>query len=130
MSKPGAHADGRTPTVLVVEDDPLVRMAAVAHLQDTGFSVLEAPSGDRARILISQSPDISVVFYDVQMPGTMDGIALARWVASECPWVGVLLTSGRAIPEQSVDWRFLPKPYNFAELERQLYQLIADLPES
>ena len=117
-------------TVLVVEDEVLVRAAAVAHLQDRGFSVLEAPSGDQARILMRQTPDIGVVFSDVQMPGSLDGVALAQWVASECPWVRVLLTSGRSVPEQSVAWRFMAKPYTLAELEQQLIDLIASRPES
>lgn len=117
-------------TVLVVEDDVLLRAAAVAHLQDCGFSVVEAPSGDHARILMRQTPDIGIVFSDVQMPGSMDGVALAQWIASECPWVKVLLTSGRRVPQQSVAWRFLAKPYTFAELERQVISLLAARAES
>ena len=116
MSSVGTRTDKEGATVLVVEDDVLVRSAAVAHLQDCGFSVLEAPSGDQARM--RQTPDIGVVFSDVQMPGSLDGVALAQWVASECPWVRVLLTSGRSVPEQSVAWRFMAKPYTLAELER------------
>ena len=131
MSGVGTRTDKEEgATVLVVEDDVLVRAAAVAHLQDCGFSVLEAPSGDQARILMRQTPDIGVVFSDVQMPGSLDGVALAQWVASECPWVRVLLTSGRSVPEQSVAWRFMAKPYTLAELERQLIDLIASRPES
>jgi CheY-like chemotaxis protein len=117
MDNPDAHVGGRVSTVLVVEDDPLVRIAAVEYLQNSGFSVLEATPGDDARVLIRQSPEISIVFSDVQMPGSMDGVALARWLASECPRVAVLLTSGRAVPDRSGSWRFLPKPYNFAELD-------------
>jgi len=126
MSSAVADAGESGPTILVVEDDPLVRMVAVAQLQDRGFSVLEAPSGDEARILVKETPRIAIVFSDVQMPGKMDGVALARWLASECPAIKVLLTSGRAmLPTRTSAWRFLPKPYTFDELDRQLRSLLA-----
>jgi len=130
MSGAGTCTGKAAATVLVVEDEVLVRAAAVAYLQDRGFSVLEAPSGDHARILMRHRRDIGVVFSDVQMPGSLDGVALAQWVASECPWVRVLLTSGRSVPEQSLAWRFIAKPYTLAELEQQLIDLIASRPES
>ena len=101
-------------------------MIAVAQLQDRGFSVLEAPSGDEARILVMEAPWIAIVFSDVQLPGTMDGVALARWLAAECPAIKVLLTSGRAmLATRTSAWRFLPKPYTFDELDRQLRSLLA-----
>ena len=93
MSGVGTGRGKAAATVLVVEDEVLVRAAAVAYLQDRGFSVLEASSGDQARSLMRHTPDIGVVFSDVQMPGSLDGVALAQWVATECPWVRVLLTS-------------------------------------
>jgi CheY-like chemotaxis protein len=130
MSGFGTGTSKAAPIVLVVEDEALVRAAAVAYLQECGFSVLEAPSGDEALILMREAPDISVVFSDVQMPGSLDGVALARWVASECPWVRVLLTSGRSVPEQSAAWRFLAKPYTLGDLEHQLRNLLAGRPES
>lgn len=130
MSGFGTGTSKAAPIVLVVEDEALVRAAAVAYLQECGFLVLEAPSGDEALILMREAPDISVVFSDVQMPGSLDGVALARWVASECPWVRVLLTSGRSVPEQSAAWRFLAKPYTLGDLEHQLRNLLAGRPES
>lgn len=110
--------------MLVVEDDDLVRLSAVAHLQDCGFSVLEAASGDEAQSLVRETPSIAVVFSDVQMPGSMDGVALARWLASECPSVKVLLTSGRTVPEKEMACRFLAKPYTMRDLDRQLGVLL------
>ena len=130
MSGVGTGTGKAAATVLVVEDEVLVRAAAVAYLQDRGFSVLEASSGDQARSLMRHTPDIGVVFSDVQMPGSLDGVALAQWVATEFPWVRVLLTSGRSVPEQSLAWRFIAKPYTLAELEQQLVDLIASRPES
>jgi two-component system, response regulator PdtaR len=130
MSGVGTGTGKAVATVLVVEDEVLVRAAAVAYLQDRGFSVLEASSGDQAQSLMRHTPDIGVVFSDVQMPGSLDGVALAQWVATECPWVRVLLTSGRSVPEQSLAWRFIAKPYTLAELEQQLVDLIASRPES
>ena len=110
--------------MLVVEDEVLVRAVAVAHLKDCGFSVLEAPSGDAARILVRDTPAIAVVFSDIQMPGSMDGLDLARWLSSECPSVKILLTSGRAVPEGDTAWRFLAKPYTMHQLEQQVGALL------
>ena len=130
MSGVGTGTGKAGATVLVVEDEVLVRAAAVAHLQDCGFSVLEASSGDQARILMRQTPDIGVVFSDVQMPGSLDGVALAQWVASECPWVRVLLTSGRSVPEQSWHGALWPSPTRWLSWNSQLIDLIASRPES
>jgi two-component system, response regulator PdtaR len=118
------------PSVLVVEDEPLVRAVAVAHLQGCGFSIVEAQSGDEAMLILRDDRSIAAVFSDMQMPGRMDGIALAQWLAHAYPMVKVLLTSGRKVPDKSMGWRFLPKPYRLDVMERELRDLLVARPES
>jgi two-component system, response regulator PdtaR len=118
------------PSVLVVEDEPLVRAVAVGHLQECGFSIVEAQTADEAMLILREDRSIAAVFSDVQMPGRMDGIALAQWLARTCPKVKVLLTSGRMVPDKSIGWRFLPKPYRLDEMERELRNLLIGRPES
>jgi two-component system, response regulator PdtaR len=131
MSKGAAVSHGeRLPSVLVVEDDFLVRAVAVAHLEESGFSIVEAQTADEAMVILRDDRSIGAVFSDVQMPGSMDGIALAQWLAGACPNVQVLLTSGRMDPDKSVGWRFIAKPYSLEEMERELRNLLASCPES
>jgi Response regulator receiver domain len=81
----------RLPSVLVVEDDFMVRAVAVAHLEESGFSIVEAQTADEAMVILRDDRSIAAVFSDVQMPGSMDGIALAQWLARTCPKVKVPL---------------------------------------
>jgi DNA-binding response OmpR family regulator len=82
-------------TILLVEDELLIRHVIADYLRDCGFKVYEAASADEA-ISLLMSPEVSVelVFSDVQMPGSMDGFGLARWVRTNRPGVGVILASG------------------------------------
>jgi two-component system, response regulator PdtaR len=110
-------------TVLVVEDDPLVRSVAVNHLQNCGLSVIEAATGEEAVALIRNDPRVAAVFSDIQMPGSIDGIGLARWLARERPTVKVLLTSGR-MGSEGLDWPLVAKPYRLDELEHEVRSLL------
>jgi CheY-like chemotaxis protein len=127
---PRVPKGARLPSVLVVEDDFLVRAVAVAHLQESGFTIVEAQTADEAMLILGDYRSIAAVFSDVHMPGSMDGIALAQWLARMCPNVKVLLTSGRLDPDKSVGWHFLAKPYRLEELERKLRNLLVARPES
>ena len=129
MSNGATVSHGARPAVLIIEDDFLVRAAAVAHLEESGFSLVEAQTADEAMAILRDDRSIAAVFSDVQMPGSMDGIALAQWLARACPNVKVLLTSGRRNPDKSVRWRFIAKPYSLEEMERELRNLLAS-PES
>ena len=120
----------QAPSILVVEDEPLVRAVAVMHLQERGFSVMEAQDADEAMLILGQDPSIAAVFSDVQMPGSMDGLALAQWLANTRPTVKVLLTSGRIIADKPMEWRFLAKPYKLEELEEELRNLLVARPDS
>ncbi|ANY84941.1 response regulator receiver protein (plasmid) [Microvirga ossetica] len=103
------------PLVLVVEDEPLVRMTAVDELEEAGFPVLEAVNADEAlRVLEARSDEVQVQFTDVHMPGSMDGMALAEQVHRRWPHILLLISSGRAQPDPDEipdHGRFLPKPY-------------------
>ena len=68
------------PHILVVEDEALVRMSTVASLEDLGCKTLEACSADEALTVILDHPEIRVVFTDIQMPGSLDGLELAKFV--------------------------------------------------
>jgi CheY-like chemotaxis protein len=120
----------QAPSILVVEDEPLVRAVAVMHLQERGFSVIEAQDADEAMLILRHDRSIAAVFSDVQMPGSMDGLALAQWLANTRPTVKVLLTSGRIIADKPMEWRFLAKPYKLEELEEELRNLLVARPES
>jgi CheY-like chemotaxis protein len=109
--------------VLVVDDEPLLRMVAADYLTDAGFEVVEAGSADEAMRVLEERQDISVLFSDIQMPGTMDGVSLATLVASKWPCIKVLLTSGnispsaRSLPPKVL---FLAKPYRVHRLIRHV----------
>jgi CheY-like chemotaxis protein len=106
------------PVILVVEDDPPVRMVAAELLRDNGFSVLEAGDADQAiRILQSSTADVSVMVSDVMMPGSMDGIQLADWASHHRPAMGILLVSGwRGWTGDACRHEILAKPYSFDHL--------------
>ena len=69
--------------VLIVEDEPLVRMMVIELFQDEGFEVLEAANADQALGIFGERDDVALLFTDVEMPGSIDGYALARWVSGE-----------------------------------------------
>jgi two-component system, response regulator PdtaR len=102
-------------TVLLVEDDGLVRMFGVEILEEAGFRVIEAESADTAlRTLKSQAETVSVLLTDVHMPGSMDGHEFARVVHERWPRIKIVITSGRAqIPRRDIPdhGRFVPKPW-------------------
>lgn len=86
----------RFATVLVVEDEPMIRLSIVECLRDHSFIVLEAEHGEQAKQLFQGGATIDVVFTDVQMPGSIDGLDLARWLRANHPHVDILITSGVA----------------------------------
>ncbi len=101
--------------VLVVEDEPLIRLFLADALEDAGFAVLEAGSVLEAVGVLGLRNDVDVVFTDIDMPGGLNGIDLATMVTSVCPQIGIVVTSGRADScrnELPVTASFLPKPYN------------------
>ncbi len=107
--------------VLVVEDEPLVRMVAADALADCGIMAWEAGDASEALSLLAEHPAIGLVFTDINMPGDMDGLALAREVHLRRPDVGLIVTSGamNVLDEKLPDsGTFLPKPYPADRLAR------------
>lgn len=102
-------------SVLVVEDEPLLRMGIVDHLEEQGFSVLEAANADEAIAILSNNTMVQILFTDIDMPGEMDGIRLAEAVRDRWPPVTIVITSGHKRPLLSdlpAGVQFFSKPYN------------------
>jgi two-component system, response regulator PdtaR len=115
------NATDATPTViLLVEDEALVRVAAADILtEEGGFRIVEAGSAAEALTLLETSDDVRLVVTDVEMPGHLNGFALARIVDMRFPGIKVIVTSGRVRPgagDLPKGARFLPKPYTPAAL--------------
>lgn len=81
--------------VLVVEDDALLRIDAIDFTEDAGFMTQAANSADEAIRLLTAENDIGIVFTDIEMPGSMDGLALAQIVHANWPNIAIIVTSGR-----------------------------------
>ena len=111
--------------ILVVEDDLLVRSATAANLRDGGFEVIEANCGDEAVRLLRAEVPVDVVFSDINMPGSMDGLGLAEWLRRERPQIRMILTSGSTSTQLGEQDVFLAKPYDHTELERRIRALLA-----
>lgn len=122
---------GGTETILVVEDDDLVRRIATRHLRGLGYTVLEAADAEDAMAILGTEPEIDLVFSDILMPGALDGYALACWVATERPDVQCLLTTGYSgardqlvPPAGASSLPVLAKPYSREQLARQIRALL------
>ena len=117
----------KRPVVLIVEDEFLVRMGTRDAVETAGFDVLEAGDADEAIAILAARNDVRLIFTDVHMPGSMDGLKLAHFVRDRWPPVKIVATSGRAriaesdLPEGG---RFVPKPYSAAEITATLRELI------
>ena len=119
----------RRPVVLIVEDDFLIRLNAAETIEEAGFDVIEAANADQAIAILEVRSDIAVLFTDIQMPGSMNGLKLAAAVRGRWPPIQIVATSGIIhvrpgdLPEGG---RFLPKPYNPTQLRATLRELAVD----
>ncbi|PXA84884.1 response regulator [Nostoc sp. 3335mG] len=105
--------------ILVVEDDALIRMNGCDILEDAGFSVVDAGSADEAVAMLEQHDDVRLLFSDIEMPGSMNGLELAKLVHDRWPGIGLLITSGNHRPDERDlpdDGRFVPKPWQRTDL--------------
>jgi two-component system, response regulator PdtaR len=112
--------------VLVVEDDELIRMHAADMVRDLGFETIEAANADDALSLLESCSDITAVFTDIQMPGSMDGLHLVAVVRDRWPPIALLVTSGQATPPDTAlprGARFVSKPYLSYQLKSHLFAL-------
>jgi two-component system, response regulator PdtaR len=115
------------PVILVVEDEPVLRILVGDILEDEGFVVAEAPNAEKAMEVLENRSDIRLLFTDINMPGAIDGVELARQVHERWPHIRLVITSGRkmlAHEEIPDDGRFLPKPYRPAELVGKVKELL------
>jgi CheY-like chemotaxis protein len=115
-----------SPVILMVEDEFLLRMDSAELIEHAGFEVIQAGNADEAIEILKARPGIHVVFTDIQMPGSMDGLKLARFVRNRWPPIKIVATSGLLrvedddLPAGSV---FLPKPYRGTEVVATLREL-------
>lgn len=120
--------ESKRPVVLIVEDELLLRMDAADMIRAAGFEVIEAADADQAIEILEARRDVTVVFTDIQMPGSMDGLKLARAVRGRWPPIKIVATSGHIgvhetdLPEGG---RFLAKPYSSREITGVLRELTA-----
>ena len=114
--------------VLIVEDSTLIRMGAVDLVCAAGYEALQASDADEAIRLLESRGDIDLVFTDVQMPGTMDGIKLSHYIRNRWPPVKLIVASGAAIIEESSlpgGSSFFSKPYDDHAIADAIARLLA-----
>lgn len=115
------------PTVLIVEDEMVLRMRAVDIVEDAGFNAVEAVNADEALSILESRSDISLLFSDIQMPGTMDGLKLAQAVHNRWPSIKIILVSGQVKPtddDKPAESRFFGKPIDVKEMISELQNMI------
>ena len=117
-------------TILVVEDEVLVRMPISQYLRDCGYRVIEAANAQEAVTVLSHEETVvDVVFTDIEMPGALDGFGLAKWVREHRPGVEVILagTLPRTVrqAEELCEEGLLPKPYDAQAVHDQIRRLLA-----
>jgi two-component sensor histidine kinase/CheY-like chemotaxis protein len=113
--------------VLVVEDEMVLRMRAVDIVEDAGFTAVEATNADQAISVLEARSDISLLFSDIQMPGSMDGLKLAHAVHERWPQIKIILVSGQITPssdEKPENSRFFGKPIDSKEMIAELQDMI------
>jgi two-component system, response regulator PdtaR len=114
--------------VLAVEDEPLILMLAIDMIRDAGFEPVWASNADEAIRILESRDDIRIVFTDINMPGSMDGIKLAQAVRGRWPPIKIIVTSGfsggelKLLPEGS---QFISKPYDAGQMSDILHSLAA-----
>jgi len=120
------HAIAPT-VVLVVEDEMLLRMRAVDMVEDAGFTSVEAVDADEAVAILESRSDIALLFTDIQMPGSMDGLKLAHAVHERWPPIKIILVSGQlrlANIDIPADSRFFGKPLEAKEMIAEMQEMI------
>src|SRR3984893_12544756 len=130
MSSDSEKSSNRTrPTtnVLVVEDEMVLRMRAVDIVEDAGFTAVEAVSADEALAILESRSDISLLFSDIQMPGSMDGLKLAYAVHERWPSIKIILVSGQvqlSDADKPTDSRFFGKPLEVKRMIAELQEMV------
>jgi CheY-like chemotaxis protein len=121
---------GKPPTILVVADEVLLRMALSDYLRECGYTVVETSDADEAITVLEANVPVDVAFSDIAMPGSRDGFGLAQWIRRERPGIKVILTAGAARSAEAAGelcehGPMLAKPYEHADLERHIRALLS-----
>ena len=117
------------PKVLIVEDEMILRMRAVDIVEDAGFCPVEAVNADEAISILESRSDISLLFTDIQMPGSIDGLMLAHAVHDRWPSIKIILVSGQVKPsdaERPADSRFFGKPLGVEQMVGELQAMVGE----
>jgi len=123
-----ASETARRMVVLVVEDEPVLRMMAIDMVEDAGFEAVEAADAIEAIGILEARPDIRLVFTDIDMPRGMDGIRLAAAIRDRWPPIKIILTSGKYSEDQAAlptPTSFFPKPYLKERVVAEMRRLTA-----
>ena len=123
--RPGQQASA-VHTVLVVEDEVLVRLMIADVIRSAGYEVIEAANADEALEVLAHTHGVSLIISDIRTPGSLDGLRLAQLVRSHRPAVPIVLTSGHLRNVDSVDHDgFFPKPYDARKIVEHIEALLA-----
>ena len=117
------------PTVLIVDDESLLRMDLADVFEGAGYSVFEAADAAEAVAVLKTESSIRIVVTDIQMPGSMDGLRLARFIRDAYPPIALIVASGAIRPvaaELPTDAIFLPKPIDMGALLGRIDTLMAE----
>ena len=121
------NAPGR-PVILVVEDEPLLRLNAVDMVEEAGFEAVEAADATEAVAILEKRLDIRIIFTDIDMPRGIDGVKLAALVRDRWPPIEIIVTSGHIAPrQQDLPARalFFAKPFKEKEVVEAMWKLAA-----
>jgi two-component sensor histidine kinase/ActR/RegA family two-component response regulator len=124
---PVSKESAEVPNVLIVEDEMILRMRAVDIVEDAGFHPIEAVNADEAISILESRSDISLLFTDIQMPGSIDGLMLAHAVHDRWPSIKIILVSGQVKPselERPAESRFFGKPLAVDQMVNELKAMV------
>ena len=114
--------------ILIVEDEPFLRMAAADFVGEAGFTVVEASNADEAVMLLETRGDIRLIFTDIDMPlGSMNGLKLAAAVRDRWPPIRIIIVSGHGFPEKTqmpFGARFFSKPYDETRIVDVMHEML------
>lgn len=116
--------------VIVVEDEIIVRIDIALSLEEEGFIVHEASNADEALRLLDRHPDIKLMFTDIDMPGSMDGLKLAEAVRDRWPPIKIIVASGqRQLTDEllPIEGKFFSKPYDHSHIISAMREMLAPL---
>ena len=121
----------QTFVILVVEDEFIIRMGAVQMLEEAGFTVVEADNAHDAVSILENRNDVCAIFTDINLPGSMDGMKLARMIRNRWPPIHLIVTSGLISPNDDdlpPGGKFIRKPYDSGHVIATIRELLGQTP--